>query len=273
MIGTDTEPRSTMHKRFEGRVAIITGGSLGLGRAIAERLTSEGANVLLTGRNAERLDQAVAEINDAGSGQVDALVADVADRDAPERTVAAALDRWGRLDVLVNNAGIYDENGFLDQSYEDWSYVHAVLLTGPYFLAQRAAKAMMEQGDGGAIVNICSIDAHAADGPYPAYGAAKAGLMTATKYMAVALAEHRIRCNSISPGYVDTPMVASLGDAYVGMKRQFGRVPLGRLISSQEIAALCAFLASEEASAITGADHLIDGGTLADAYIFPTLDA
>ena len=261
-----------MEKRFEGRSAIVTGGSLGLGRAIAERLVSEGANVMITGRDAERLERAAAEVSALGDGEAVALPGDVADPEVSVATVAAARERWGRIDVLVNNAGIYDSQGFLEQSYEDWSYVIGVLLTGPYLMAQQAARAMVEAGNGGAIVNIASIDGHSADGPYPGYGAAKSGLITLTKYIAVAMGEHGVRANSISPGYVDTPMVASLGESYEAMKRDFPRVPLRRLVKPEEVAALAAFLASDEAAAITGADHLVDGGTTADLYIFPTLE-
>jgi NAD(P)-dependent dehydrogenase (short-subunit alcohol dehydrogenase family) len=261
-----------MEQRFAGRSAIITGGSLGIGRAVAERLATEGANVLITGRDAARLQHVAAELSELGDGEAIAHSADVAEPSSATETVGLAVDRWGRVDVLVNNAGIYDDHPFLDQSTEEWNRVLAVLLTGPYLMAQRAARVMVEQ-QAGSIINICSIDAHAADGPYPAYGAGKGGLLTLTKYIAVALAASGVRCNSISPGYVDTPMAASLGSAYEAMRRGFSRVPMGRLIGATEVAALCAFLASDEASAITGSDHIIDAGTLADLYVYPTLES
>jgi NAD(P)-dependent dehydrogenase (short-subunit alcohol dehydrogenase family) len=260
-----------MEQRFTGRSAIITGGSLGIGRAVAERLVTEGANVLITGRDAGRLEQVAAELSEVGSGETIGHAANVAEPTSATETVGLAVARWGRVDVLVNNAGIFDDHPFLEQSPEEWNRVLAVLLSGPYFMAQCAARIMVEQRSG-SIINICSIDAHAADGPYPAYGAGKGGLLTLTKYIAVALASHGVRCNSISPGYVDTPMSASLGSAYEAMRDSFSRVPLGRLIRAAEIAALCAFLASDEASAITGSDHIIDAGTLADLYVYPTLE-
>src|SRR5438105_1984547 len=128
-------------QRFEGKTAIVTGGSLGIGRAIAERLTSEGARVLLTGRSAERLEEAAAEID----GQVVTVVGDIADAENPKAIAARAIDEWGRIDLLVNNAGVYDENGFLEQAKEDWDYVLGVLLTGPYFLAQECGRHMVSQ--------------------------------------------------------------------------------------------------------------------------------
>jgi len=259
-------------QRFEGKKAIITGGSLGLGRAIAERFTSEGADVMITGRDSERLNVAAEEITALGGGQAVALAGDVADHDVPREICSTAMERFGRIDVLVNNAGIYDEVGYPDQNRENWDYVIGVLLTGPYFLAQEVGKVMIDQGSG-SIINIASIDGHEADGPFPAYGAAKAGLINVTKYMAVVLGPHGVRANSISPGWVDTPMVASLGELYDRLKADFQRVPLKRLITPEEIAAAAAFLASDESSAITGADHLVDAGTLADAYVIPTTEA
>ncbi len=215
-----------MEQRFAGRSAIITGGSLGIGRAVAERLATEGANVLITGRDRSRLERVAAELSELGSGETIAHPGDVAAPTSATETVGLAVSRWGRIDVLVNNAGIYDDHPFLEQSPEEWNRILAVLLSGPYFMAQSAARLMVEQHSG-SIINICSIDAHAADGPYPAYGAGKGGLLTLTKYIAVALAPHGVRCNSISPGYVDTPMAASLGSAYEEMRRNFSRVPMG----------------------------------------------
>jgi NAD(P)-dependent dehydrogenase (short-subunit alcohol dehydrogenase family) len=257
-----------MH-RFTGKAAIVTGGSQGLGRAFAERLGREGARVLITGRTSDNLDRAVAELEAAGI-EASSVCGDVADASAIDEIVDTALQRWGGVDVLVNNAGVFDEAEFLEIERENWNYVIAVMLTAPFLLAQRCGREMIRRG-GGAIVNIASIDAHVADGPYASYGAAKAGLIALTKYIAVELADKGVRCNSISPGWTRTPMVeAACGPALIEqMESNFSRVPIRRLLTVDEIAAACAFLASEEASAITGTDLIVDGGTLADAYILP----
>src|SRR5207248_2493291 len=127
------------------RTAIITGGSLGIGRAVAERLTSEGARVLITGRDVRRLEQAAREID----GDVIPLASDIADAETPQDIVDCAMDHWGRIDVLINNAGpAFDQNGFLEQTKEDWDHVFAVVLTGPYFLAQKCAQTMVKEGSG-----------------------------------------------------------------------------------------------------------------------------
>lgn len=261
-----------MTKRFEGKTAIITGGTKGLGLAFAHRLGAEGAKILITSRTQTELDQAVSELS-AGGVDAFAIAADMASATVGDEIVEAAMSRWGQIDVVVNNAGLFDDAEFLDIELERWRYVLDAMLTGPFLLAQAAAKHMVKVRKG-SIVNISSIDAHAADGPYTSYGAAKAGLLTMTKYIAVALGPYNVRCNSISPGWVDTPMVSSAvsTEMYERMQTDFTRVPLRRLLTVEELAAACAFLASDEASAITGIDLMVDGGTMADAHIIPVAD-
>ncbi|NMO02232.1 SDR family oxidoreductase [Gordonia sp. TBRC 11910] len=262
-----------MDKRFEGQTAIVTGGSLGLGRAIAERYSADGAQVVIIGRDAGRVEAAAAEITALGGATVVGLAGDVAQPETASRAVQAARELGGSIDILVNSAGFYDATPFLEQSVQEWNSVIGVLLTGPFLMSQAVCNAMIADGTRGAIINISSADAYVAEGgAYPAYGSAKGGLLTLTKYVAVEMAQHGIRCNSISPGYCDTPMVKSLGPIYDAMKTNFDRVPMKRLIEPSEIASVAAFLASNEASAITGADMLVDAGTLADGYIAPTLD-
>lgn len=260
-------------QRFAGKTAIVTGGSRGLGRAFAQRLGREGARVVITGRTRDDLQRAVTELEAAGIEAV-SVCGDVANASAIDEIVDTALERWQRVDVLVNNAGVFDEAEFLEIQPENWDYVIAVMLTAPFLLAQRCGREMVKRG-GGAIVNIASIDGHLADGPYASYGAAKAGLIALTKYIAVALADKGVRCNSISPGWTRTPMVeAACGPALIEqMESDFSRVPIRRLLTVDEIAAACAFLASDEAAAITGTDLIVDGGTLADAYILPVAAA
>jgi NAD(P)-dependent dehydrogenase (short-subunit alcohol dehydrogenase family) len=254
-----------MH-RFDDRTAIVTGGSLGIGRAIAERLASEGARVLITGRNAERLEQAARQID----GDVICVPGDMGDPETPQKIATRALERWGQIDVLINNAGLTDQESFLAQTREDWDYVIAVVLTGPYFLAQKCAQAMVKQRSG-AIVNITSIDAHGYEGAY-AYGAAKAGLLNLTRYMAVELGPYGVRANAVSPGWVHTAMMESFPELHDKVRDRFERAPLKRMIKPEEIAATVAFLASDDSSATTGAEHLVDAGLVADLYVLPTVE-
>jgi NAD(P)-dependent dehydrogenase (short-subunit alcohol dehydrogenase family) len=265
--------KALLAARFVGKTAIVTGGSRGIGRATAERLGREGARVLITGRTAADLDAASAELTEAGVENI-AMVADVTDPDTHEQVVRRALDRWRAIDVLINNAGIGEATPFLELQRLRWDVLLDVLLTGPCMLAQRCAREMV-RSSGGSIVNVASYLGHITDGPYAAYGVAKAGLIQLTRQIAAELAPHRVRCNSISPGYVLTPMSENhySNPALIEeLKRNFRRVPLGRMLTPGEIAATCAFLASEEASGITGADILVDGGLTADAYGKPVLD-
>ncbi len=257
-------------QRFEGKTAIITGGSDGIGLAIAARLGAEGAEVLITGRRQQRLDEAVAELGAKGA-TVHALAGDVSAPDAADRIAEAAISHWQKIDILVNNAGVGNEAPFLELDPAVWDYDLQVMLTAPFRISQRVAREMARTG-GGAILNIASIDGHGADGA-TSYGVAKAGLIQLTKNIAVELATHGVRCNSVSPGYVLTPMVESTAGSELlhRMRTSFDRVPIGRTLNVDEVAAACAFLVSDEASGITGIDVAVDGGTLADLYILPTL--
>jgi NAD(P)-dependent dehydrogenase (short-subunit alcohol dehydrogenase family) len=252
------------------KTAIVTGGSRGLGRAIAGRLASEGAEVAVTGRDVEALESVAADLSRQGS--VWALPADSAEPDAVEHAVTVARERWGRIDILVNNAGIAEEAHLLEITRASWERVLAVNLTGPFLYTQAVGRAMAGAGRG-AIVNVASIEAHGADGSFTSYEVSKAGLLALTRSTAVQLASRGVRCNSLSPGWIDTPMIrASRGaDEADRLSGAFPRAPVGRMLTTEEVAAACAFLVSDAASGITGTDIVVDGGTLAHLYVRATL--
>jgi NAD(P)-dependent dehydrogenase (short-subunit alcohol dehydrogenase family) len=260
-------------RRFEGKNVIVTGAGQGIGRAVAERFARDGADVMLIGRRPEPLEQAVREIEATG-WRAWAHPADVSDSTQVEEAVAAAMARWGRIDVLVNNAGIAEEVPFLEIEDAGWDRVIATNLRGAFLMAQRVARKQVEAG-GGSIIHIASIDASGGDGPYASYNASKAGLLGLNRTMALELGPHGIRVNCVSPGFTHTDMTESavppeLMDYLVN---RFDRVPMRRLVKPEEIAAACAFLASDDASAITGTDLTVDCGLTANWYILETLSA
>jgi len=257
-------------RRFEGRNVIVTGGSQGIGKAVAERFASEGADVMVTGRRKEVLDSVVAGLD--GSGW--SYVADVSSPDDVAASVAAAVDRWGRIDVLVNNAGIGEEVPFLELGLDSWDRVIGTNLRGAFLMAQAVAREQAKTG-GGAIVHIASIDGSGGDGPYASYNASKAGLLGLNRTMALELAEHGIRVNCVSPGFTHTEMTESAvpPELMEYLTTRFARVPMRRLVTTAEIAAAVAFLASDDASAITGIDLTVDCGLTANWYILETLES
>jgi NAD(P)-dependent dehydrogenase (short-subunit alcohol dehydrogenase family) len=260
-------------RRFEGKNVIVTGAGQGIGLAIAARFAAEGADVLLVGRRSEPLEKALETIA-ADGGRAFAHAADVGDPEQVRDTVSAAMARWGRIDVLVNNAGIGEEAPFLEVEVASWDRVVGTNLRGAFLMAQAVAKEQVSTG-GGAIVHIASIDASGGDGQYVSYNASKAGLLGLNRTMAFELAPHGIRVNCVSPGFTHTEMTESavppeLMDYLVN---RFDRVPMGRLVKPEEIAAACAFLASDDASAITGVDLTVDCGLTANWYILETLPA
>jgi NAD(P)-dependent dehydrogenase (short-subunit alcohol dehydrogenase family) len=256
--------------RLAGQVALITGGASGLGFGFAQDLARHGVTVALMGRDHARLTRAVDELRSAGE-QASGHVGDVSSEADIERVLDAVLEAHGALHVVINNAGVADEAAFLDIAKENWDQVLATNLTGPFLVTQRAAARMAQ---GGAVVNITSIDAYGADGLYSSYVAAKAGLIGLTKAAAVELAPRGIRVNSVSPGWTLTEMaVDSVSPTMLDqMKSDFARVPMRRMLRVEEVAAAVTFLASPAAAGITGIDVSVDGGTLANLFILETLD-
>jgi NAD(P)-dependent dehydrogenase (short-subunit alcohol dehydrogenase family) len=253
--------------RFDGKGVIVTGAGRGIGRAIAQRFASERADVMCVGRTVEPLEETVTL---CGSGFAHA--ADVSVSADVGGLVDAALARWDRIDVLVNNAGIDDETPFLDMDEENWDAVIATNLKGPFVVSQRVGRVMTERG-GGVILHNASIDASGGDGPFASYNASKAGILGLNRTMAVELAPHGIRVNAVSPGFTHTDMT----ERAVGPKlmeyllHDFDRVPMRRLVKPEEIAAAFAFLASDDASGITGINLTVDCGLTANWYILETL--
>jgi NAD(P)-dependent dehydrogenase (short-subunit alcohol dehydrogenase family) len=258
--------------RLEGRTAIVTGGNRGIGRAIVERFAADGAEVMVVGRNAETIAATVAGVEAAG-GSAFGHAADVASSDDLRGIVATATGRWERLDVLVNNAGIGLEAPFLEIAEEDWDRVLATNLRAPFLLSQLVGREMAKAGRG-AIVHIASIDASGGDGPYASYNASKAALLGLNRTMALELGPLGIRVNCVSPGFTHTDMTeeAVPPELMDYLLHRFERVPLRRLVRPDEIAAACAYLASDDASAVTGIDLTVDCGLTANWYILETLE-
>ena len=254
-------------KRFEGKTVIVTGAGRGIGRAIAERFASEGADVLCVGRTREPLEETAAL---CGSAWV--VTGDVSRSEDVDGVLAAALERWERIDVLVNNAGIDDETPFLDMSEEDWRAVIATNLTGVFLMSQRVAR-VMRDSKGGVILHNISIDALGGDGPFASYNASKAALLGLNRTMALELAQYGIRVNGVSPGFTHTDMTErAVGPKLMAyLNGSFERVPMRRLVKPAEIAAAFAFLASDDASAITGQNLVVDCGLTANWFILETL--
>lgn len=244
---------------------LISGGSSGIGQATAQRFLEEGARVFLCGVDPDQVDAAVAELGQFGA--VSGIPADVSREDDVGRLVNSACQALGGIDVLINNAGIAWREPFLDITPAHWDRVIEVNLRGMFLVAQAAARVLADQGSGGAIVNMSSTNGLGGEADYAHYNASKGGVLLLTKTMAVELGPHRIRVNAVCPGYIETPLNAAIS-AGLGGKDFAGEyasdhIPLGRAGQSSEVAAVYAFLASDDASFMTGAEIVIDGGQLA----------
>ena len=260
-----------MNGRFAGRGVIVTGGGRGIGQATARAFAAEGADVLVLGRTAADLEDTVAQIT-ADGGQAWLLPCDVTSEAQVEETVTRAASRWDRIDVLINNAGIDDDTPFLEIDRARWRAVVDTNLTGVFLMSQAVGREMARTG-GGVILHTASIDASGGDGPYAAYNSSKAGLLGLSRTMALELAAHGIRSNCVSPGFTHTVMTEkAVGPKLMDyLNGSFARVPMKRLVTTDEVAQAFLFLASDQASAITGIDLRVDGGLTANWYILETL--
>ncbi|HEV8310005.1 MAG TPA: glucose 1-dehydrogenase [Methylomirabilota bacterium] len=243
--------------RLQGKATAVTGATRGIGRAIALAFAREGADVLVNGRDAAAGRAVCAEIAALGRRAV-WHAADLGRVDQARSVVAAAVAAFGRLDVLVNNAGLFQRKPVLDLEEGDWDRLLDVNLKGAFFCAQAAARAMA--GRGGVIVNVAS-DAAWSGGLNPCahYAASKAGLVSITRSLARELAPQGIRVNALAPGLITTDMGDTAGGTLPGL-----RIPLGREGTPEEVAAATVFLASDEASYVTGANLNLSGGLFLD---------
>ena len=257
--------------RLEGKRAIVTGAGRGIGESIALRLAQEGAEVLVVGRTLEPLEGTVKLIADAG-GTAWAVTGDISSETDVAQIVREAKDRWGTIDVLVNNAAVFEEPPFLELSPETFRKTFDINVTGTFILSQAVVKEMIEAGQG-SIVHITSIDSLGADGPFSAYTATKAAVVSLARSMTMELAPLGIRVNCVAPGFVNTDMVhkTSTPEVMDHMLHNFLRVPIRRLIEPEEVATAVAFLASDEATGITGVNLLVDGGLTSNLYVMETL--
>ena len=252
---------------LEGSVAIVTGAAGGIGRWLAAGLGAAGASVLVTDVEDLGLNELETSLRSAGI-DASALVADLADEEAPDEIVRIAVQRFGAVHVVVNNAAVNKRMTILEMDGETWDRIVRINLRAPYFLAQRAAQEMIAQGAGGAIISISSLNVAYALEHVAVYGATKAGISQFTRHMALEWAEHGIRVNAIAPGFMDTPLAEPIWANPETSRWIHNRVPMERPGQPSELIGACLLLASEAGSFLTGQTLIVDGGAQAGGRWF-----
>ena len=251
--------------RLEGKIALVTGAAQGIGLACAKRLAEEGARVMLSDISPKGAQ--------AAQGIGDFIACDVGDSAQVKALVDGTVKAFGAIDILVNNAGIIHTADFLDIAEEDFDRVLRVNLKGAFLVAQAVAKQMAAQvkagGKAGSIINMSSVNAELAIPNQVPYTISKGGMQQMTKVMAISLAPLGIRTNAIGPGSIMTDILKGVANNAEAMARIYSRTPLGRVGEPEEIAAIAAFLASDDASYITGQTIFADGGRMPLNYVMP----
>jgi glucose 1-dehydrogenase len=251
--------------KFKDKVAIVTGATKGIGEACAYEFAKEGAKVVVTGRSIDLGNKVVAEIKAQGG---DALFVrcDIGQKSQIDAMIEATVNHFGTIDIVVNNAGVNHSADFFAISEEDWDWVMSVDLKGTFFVSQGAAKVMIDQGKGGAIVNVSSVMAQLALADQIPYCAAKGGVNQLTKAMALSLVDRGIQVNCCAPGPVLTELMERVVDNEEKYKQLMDRLPFGRIATCTEIARVIIFLASKEAEYLVGQTIYPDGGRSIQAF-------
>ena len=252
-----------MAGRFDGKVAIVTGSSSGIGQAIAVRLASEGASIVIDYHShPEGAEETQKQIAGKQGGKSLTVQADVSTVDGGQKLVEAAYDELGACDILVNNAGIEKGADFWDVTEKDYDAVLDLNLKGAFFITQAFVRKLRDAKKGGRVVNISSVHEDMVFPHFASYCAAKGGIRMLMRDLAVELGPLGITVNNVAPGAIITPINKSLLDDHAKLDPLLRNIPLGRMGTSEEVASLVAFLASDEAAYITGSTYVIDGGLM-----------
>ncbi len=260
-------------QRLTDKVALVTGGGRGIGRAMCVRLAQEGADVIAADIDANLAAETAGKITELGRRSL-ALQVDVTGRADIDRMVQRSVQTMGRIDILMNNAGVLRFQDIFDITEADWDFICDVNLKGAFFVLQAVARQMVDQGDGGKIVNTGSISGKQPEPRYVHYGVSKAGVISMTRSAAVALGPHRINVNAVCPGSTVTDMQMTVTHALAErhnisvdemIRQREAALPTGRRNQPEDIAAMAAFLASPDANNITGQAYNVDGGLIMTA--------